>query len=289
MALDTHLYRRGATYYWRRTLPACPRFSKAGGADLRISLRTQVLAPARQRARRLGVATDAVLDLLSDAMQAGLVDTERLRALLAPILRAELERAEVARALGGERGPDEVARRVEAEHAAVSGIQDAIRHNRLDLARDVLARAAADGLDIPETGTDEHTVLARLVLRGLPAVHRINAQREAGAYDDDSADWLPGPSGGTIGGTPAARSLAVTENPVASAPRATASATVSDRTAASRPHAPQPPLSPLPLAAMDLPAGPHQSLQAPSRDRVSDAVHPRPGSITRLLPRWNGR
>jgi hypothetical protein len=191
MSLDTHLYRRGATYYWRRALPACPRFSKTGSVDLRISLRTHVLALARQRARRLSVALDAVLNLLSDVMQAGLIDTNKLRALLNPILAGELERAEVARALSGERGPDEIARRAEAELAAARSIENEIRHNRLDLARDVLARSVAAGLPIPKPGTDEHTVLARLVLRGLPAVHRTNADREQNPFDDDIADFLP--------------------------------------------------------------------------------------------------
>ncbi|WP_194913004.1 hypothetical protein [Azospirillum sp. INR13] len=146
---------------------------------------------ARQRGRRFSVVVDAVLALLGEVMQAGTIDTSALRALLQPILLGELERAEVARALGGERGPEEIARRVQAELDAVATIEDAVRHNRLDAARAVLERAVTIGLPVPAAETAEHSYLARLVLRGLPRVHRINAEREQNHYDDDLADVLP--------------------------------------------------------------------------------------------------
>ncbi|WP_174436614.1 hypothetical protein [Azospirillum brasilense] len=134
---------------------------------------------------------DAVLALLGEVMQASTIDTSALRALLQPILLGELERAEVARALGGERGPEEIARRVQAELDAVATIEDAVRHNRLDAARAVLERAVTVGLPVPAAETAEHSYLARLVLRGLPRIHRINAEREQNHYDDDLADVLP--------------------------------------------------------------------------------------------------
>lgn len=97
----------------------------------------------------------------------------------------------MARALGGERGPEEIARRVQAELDAVATIEDAVRHNRLDAARAVLERAVTIGLPVPAAKTAEHSYRARLVLRGLPRIHRINAEREQNHYDDDLEDVLP--------------------------------------------------------------------------------------------------
>lgn len=202
MSLGVHLYRRGSVYWWRRILPACgaavgddgapENFSKKiAGREIRLSLRTNMPGLARRRGRRLSVVVDAVLRLLGEVMQAGTIDTSALRALLQPILLGELERAEVARALGGERGPEEIARRVQAELDAVATIEDAVRHNRLDAARAVLERAVTVGLPVPAAETAEHSYLARLVLRGLPRVHRVNAEREQNHYDDDLADVLP--------------------------------------------------------------------------------------------------
>ena len=124
-------------------------------------------------------------------MQAGIINNSALRALLKPILLGELERAEVARALGGERGQEEIARRVQAELDAVATIEDAVRHNRLDAARAVLERAVTVGLPVPAAETAEHSYLARLVLRGLPRIHRINAVREQIPYDDDLEELMP--------------------------------------------------------------------------------------------------
>ncbi len=149
MPLAPHLYRRGSVYWWRRILPACgvtagedgtlKNFSeKCADREIRLSLRTNMADLARQRGRRLSVMVDAVLALLGEVMLAGTIDTCALRALLQPILLGELERAEVARALGGERGPEEIARWVQAELDAVATIEDAVRHNRLDAARTVL-------------------------------------------------------------------------------------------------------------------------------------------------------
>ncbi|MFX7507073.1 hypothetical protein ABTJ37_22415, partial [Acinetobacter baumannii] len=80
---------------------------------------------------------------------------------------------------------EEIARRVQAELDAVATIEDAVRHNRLDAARAVLERAVTVGLPVPAAETAEHSYLARLVLRGLPRIHRINAVREQIPYDDD--------------------------------------------------------------------------------------------------------
>jgi integrase len=202
MPLAPHLYRRGSVYWWRRILPACgaaadvdgtlKNFSeKCADREIRLSLRTNMADLARQRGRRLSVVVDAVLRLLGEVMQAGIINNSALRALLKPILLGELERAEVARALGGERGPEEIARRVQAELDAVATIEDAVRHNRLDAARAVLERAVTVGLPVPSAETAEHSYLARLVLRGLPRIHRINAVREQIPYDDDLEELLP--------------------------------------------------------------------------------------------------
>ncbi|WP_247882901.1 site-specific integrase [Azospirillum brasilense] len=210
---------------------------------------------------------DAVLALLGEVMQAGTIDTSALRALLQPILLGELERAEVARALGGERGPEEIARRVQAELDAVATIEDAVRHNRLDAARTVLERAVTVGLPVPAAETAEHSYLARLVLRGLPRVHLINAEREQNHYDDDLEDVLPplpassmpagAPSGNAVpgaGGRPA----------IVLAPQAPVPTVMPAQVAA------QPPSAAAPVASID----PVEPCASPVPNRKEVEAHP---------------
>ena len=195
MPLAPHLYRRGSVYWWRRILPDLGRTGeKNHRREIRLSLRTNMPALARLRGRRLSVVSDAVLRFLSDAMLSGTtIDTHALRCLVSDILDLELDRAEVARALSGERSPEEQATRAQAEIDAAEALCVALAANRLDAVRDVLDQAIGHGLEIPVAGTAEHAFLARQVLRGLAAVHRTNAQLELGRYPVQDDACLPVP------------------------------------------------------------------------------------------------
>jgi hypothetical protein len=67
LSLPVNVFRRGAVCQWRRALPSkLPERLKSGlTPELRLSLRTRVLAVARQRAARV----DALLPMLEDMMQ----------------------------------------------------------------------------------------------------------------------------------------------------------------------------------------------------------------------------
>lgn len=187
MALDTHLYRRGATYYWRRALPAsaCRLISKSGGVDLRISLRTQLLAVARQRARRVSAASDVVLSSLSEIMHAGQSAASTLsfvRGALAAVVDQCLEEAEFARATMGMRGPEQIAARVRHELQRAEGLERALAVNDLAEAGPLIEIAESLGHRSPDPGTGEWAYFARKLMGEMISVHRTNALREQGIY-----------------------------------------------------------------------------------------------------------
>ncbi|MGN0933715.1 DUF6538 domain-containing protein, partial [Falsigemmobacter intermedius] len=59
MAFQSHLYRRGASYVWRRRTPAL-----AGGKILQISLRTNEPLIARRRAAIVTVESNNLFDAM---------------------------------------------------------------------------------------------------------------------------------------------------------------------------------------------------------------------------------
>lgn len=188
MSLGENLYRRGATYYWRRALPAA--LSRGAslplGHDIRLSLRTHVLGVARQRARRLGATADVVLGLIADAMPDGSFAPAALHALVRGILAAELDRDEYARAQSGPRGPEEIAARTRQALDAAEALRRALAANDLVAVEAVLTRATAEQSNLPTPGTPDHAYLARQVLRGMVGVQMANAQREQGHYADEA-------------------------------------------------------------------------------------------------------
>lgn len=195
MAPSPHLFRRGAVYVWRRTLPR----GFAGfrnRSEFRLSTRSYSLTEAARRARRLDVAFDAILETVGDMLASGLTLTLReVNNIVRAALMRRLDEAEAARALAGIRSPA-AAEAAAAEHRArQAAIRQALMTNDLDrlaadwpAARDILAGRS------PE----DAALLGRALLRGLERGCVIDAQREAGNYDDEAlADWAPFPSAGT--------------------------------------------------------------------------------------------
>ena len=89
MGLQTHVFRRGATYVWRRRLPL-----SLGGALMQVSLRTRDPLIARRLALLLGAEGCRVFDQM---MQSKLSREEARSLLQAAILRA-LDQIEATRA-----------------------------------------------------------------------------------------------------------------------------------------------------------------------------------------------
>jgi hypothetical protein len=95
LSLPVNVCRRGAVYQWRRALPSkFPECLKSGlTRELRLSLRTHVLAVAKQRATRLSARGGALLPILEDMMQTADFTPSTIRAFVTRLLREALDRA----------------------------------------------------------------------------------------------------------------------------------------------------------------------------------------------------
>jgi|GEM_PF-2864475 len=98
MAFQSHLYRRGASYVWRRRTPA-----RAGGRILQISLRTNEPLIARRRAAIVTVESNN----LFDAMSVQGVTVAEARKFLEFIIERERKKIAIFRADVRRRGDSE--------------------------------------------------------------------------------------------------------------------------------------------------------------------------------------
>lgn len=98
MPAPSHLYRRGSTWWWRRALPR-PARNILGMVELRASTHTHMVSEAHCRARRLGVAADALIEVLA-TMDAA-VDHRRPVPPIPPELGRRLIRLVVRTVLDG--------------------------------------------------------------------------------------------------------------------------------------------------------------------------------------------
>ncbi|MEO3433567.1 site-specific integrase [Inquilinus sp. CAU 1745] len=198
MATQTHLARRGRTYYWRRALPRALA-EKTGRRELRLSLRTHMVDGARYRARRLSAIADILFPVAMDAMASQTsLPSETVARLMADILRHELDAADGFRAAEPPRAPDEAEWASRFSLLARKGWLDALATNN----HDQIAYIVADGLERHGLEVDpDSAAFARLCRRALRVMARaetVNALRELGVYLEDDADvdltpaWQPG-------------------------------------------------------------------------------------------------
>lgn len=89
MGLQTHVFRRGATYVWRRRLPV-----SLGDALMQVSLRTRDPLIARRLALILGAEGCRVIDQMTQ----GKLTRDEARSLLQASIQRTLEQVEAARA-----------------------------------------------------------------------------------------------------------------------------------------------------------------------------------------------
>lgn len=188
MATQTHLARRGRTYYWRRALPRALA-EKSGRREIRLSLRTHILDGARCRARRLSAFADVLFPIVVGAMNVETpLSLEAVTALMTDILRYELDAAEYFRGIEPSRGPGGV------EFAAINsllgreGWLNALASNDHEqIAWIVGAGLERRGLDLnPES--PQFAQLCRRALRVMAKVDTTNALRDLGIYLEDDAD-----------------------------------------------------------------------------------------------------
>ena len=193
MAGLTHVYRRGAVYWWRRRVPTAlvPTF---GRPELRFSLSTHIRRDAAHRAARLRVATDVAFGEVERCAVLGMrLTPQGMKAIVDELVRGELELAERARALAPPRTPEDVAAAVAEEERRKAAVEQTLALRHCDAAVAPLQAALARAGVPVEPGSDDHRLLLRLAARGLAQVHRVNAQREQGIYEEDGAGFAPAP------------------------------------------------------------------------------------------------
>ena len=186
MAGPTHVYRRGAAYWWRRRVPKA-LIAKFGCPELRFSLRTHIRRDAAHRAARLRLVTDLAFGAMEQAVLDGArLTPEGMKAVVDGLVRAELDAAERARALAPPRGPEGVAAAVSEETRRQAALRDALAQNRYDsVMAPVEAALRRAGLAF-DPHSDDGRILLRLAGRALVGVHGVNALREQGIYEEDA-------------------------------------------------------------------------------------------------------
>jgi hypothetical protein len=184
--MQTHLYRRGATYYWRRLVPTALQ-PILGDRDLRASLRTNLPETARSRARQMDAAFDLALKELEQVVRAGQLVPEAVKSRLVRELRQEIiEKAEDARLTAGFRTPEEI----EAAVAKALRLQNAVRGllSSNDLARGQIEAdrlLAREGVQLDRT-SPEFRRFAKDVLAGMADAFGIISDNEQGIeYNPD--------------------------------------------------------------------------------------------------------
>jgi hypothetical protein len=100
--MQTHLYRRGAIYYWRRLVPIAFQ-PILGSRDLRASLQTNLPETARSRARQMDAAFDLALEELEQIVRAGQVLPDAVKSRFVRELRQEIiDKADGRRLMAGD-------------------------------------------------------------------------------------------------------------------------------------------------------------------------------------------
>ncbi len=209
VAGPTHVYRRGAAYWWRRRIPiALVDFFPA--RELRVSLRTHLRRDAAHRAARLRLATDVAFDELERCAVLGMrLTPQGMKAIVDELVRGELEFAERARALMPPRTPEDVAAAVAEEERRKAAVERSLALCQYDAALAPLAAALARAGAPVAPESDDYRLLLRLAARGLAQVHRVNAQREQGIYEEDGPGFASAPVGPAAVALPPAASPAV--------------------------------------------------------------------------------
>jgi type IV secretory pathway VirJ component len=183
--LATHIYRRGARYWWRRALPRGLTGTKHS-VEIRLTLRTHVPVTARWRGRLLDAVLDQTLAQIEDMRdKTGTLPRALIEKLVRDALLAALDEAEAARAQSPVRGGADVAAAA-ARQAERARLAEALKANDLaPVADQIDALCAAVGG--PGLREEDRHLVGRSLLRALIVAAAENERREHGTYLDDAA------------------------------------------------------------------------------------------------------
>lgn len=179
MATALNLYRRGATYWWRRRVPRSLT-QKFHSRELRFSLRTHIRSSAVARGARLRALTDGVFEEL-ERIDVHL-DNATIDHLVAELVREELDAAERRREMAEVRGDAEAEAAVHEIHQRRARLQVDLRlrdYREVDLALRRLIKAKRLDVDLQAA---ESWPLQRRATRGLLSATEEDARRERGEY-----------------------------------------------------------------------------------------------------------
>jgi Domain of unknown function (DUF6538) len=178
--MQTHLYRRGAIYYWRRLVPTA--FQPILGArDLRASLQTNIPETARSLARQIDAAFDLALEELEQIVRSGQVLSDAVKSRFVRELRQEIiETADANRLMGGRRTSDKIEAAVAIALNRQMTTESLIKTNDLEQGKIHADRLlAAEGVRLDTNGLEYHQ-LARDLLRSMADAFGIVAGHEEG-------------------------------------------------------------------------------------------------------------
>lgn len=191
MPTPSHLYRRGAIWWWRRALPR-PARSILGLVEIRASARTYRVSEARCRARRLDVAADALIEVLAtmdaaadDRRPVPPIPPELGRRLIRLVVRTVLDGWEDWRAEAGALGAREVAIRAVGARLAAAHHREHLARNDLGEVAEAMAPLLAELGIALQPAAAPHARYLRQTLRALVQANEIKAEREAGRYRED--------------------------------------------------------------------------------------------------------
>jgi integrase len=189
MPHQPHLFARAGRFYWRRRIPK-PLRAAFGRDRIVKSLFTFGREDAARRARRLDVRADALFREI--ARMPDRLPPQHIQALVDECVRLELDAMEEQRLADPATTVLETAGACRASHQIAAGLEKSLAVNDFATVEPLLADLVERrGLALAP-GTMGWAELARSVMRGLIAAHRVDALRDLGVYDDPATPPAPG-------------------------------------------------------------------------------------------------
>jgi hypothetical protein len=178
--MQTHLYRRGAIYYWRRLVPTALQ-PVLGVRDLRAALRTNIPETARSRASQLDAAFDLAVEAVKRIVRSGQVVPDTVKnGFVRELFREIIEGAHVNRAMGGDRTPGAIEAAIAKAPRLQKTVISLIKANDLERGKVQADRfLVREHIQLDKNSLEYHQ-LARDLLVGMRDAFGVVADHEQG-------------------------------------------------------------------------------------------------------------